>query len=56
MVVFVNFITVRPRSFVPFCTKGYYIKWVKTSWTDSIQAKQFHFRLSLQLTFLKSGP
>jgi len=35
MVVFVNFITVRPRSFVPFCTKGYYIKWVKTSWTDS---------------------
>ena len=29
-------VTVDPRSLDPFYKESYYIKWVKTSWTDSM--------------------
>ena len=33
--------TLCPRSLDPFDTVTYYIKWLKTSWTDS-KVKKFH--------------
>ena len=56
--------TVRPDSLDPFHVEGYYIKWVKTSWTYSIgilhkriwfTTKQFKFSGNVFLFFLGSG-
>ena len=34
--IYITNSTVCPRSLCPFCIVSYYIKWDKTSWTDSI--------------------